>query len=78
MCMHMCVSGTLSTRSELHAGRGQLSLAALAVLALARLSAVGAEGPGGMQEEFGTPPVNPIPASTCMYTHVHAHAQVRA
>ena len=40
----MCVLGTASTRSELHAGSGQLSPAALAVLALAPLAAVGADG----------------------------------
>ena len=45
MCVfaHVCVFGTLSAKSELRAGSGQLSLATLAVLADAPHSAVGAD-----------------------------------
>ena len=46
MCVTVCVKFPAhpNTRSELHAGSGQLSLAALAVFALAPDSAVGADG----------------------------------
>jgi len=44
MCVCVQVSGTPSTRSELRAASGKLSLAALAVLALASHSAVGTDG----------------------------------